>query len=352
MIWAPTDVPIVENCPFWTGFRRPFPVGIDTSLRRGPLLLSLAALLWAASARAETSATTPEQGYEGGEVQHPRLLGMAGAQTALGTSTNALFSNPANLVLARVYHFEGLAALGPEARRQSYGGAIVDSSTNRLGGGLGGVWSMMDPDGIRRTWTDLRVALAYPLGDMLAIGLTGRYIRVSQAVSRGPLGASFASDGTRGDPIFARFTFDAGATLSPTEGLRIGLVGKNLTYPENGFAPTQLSLGVGYAAKVFSVEADGLVDFNTFGRPRARGMIGGEVLIADRFPVRLGYRYDDGLRAHAITGGLGYVDRRWSFEIGARRDVAAAHPATTVGAGIRYFYDGQSAADEPDPAGM
>ena len=86
-------------------------------------------------AYADPSTTSIEQGYELGEVQHPRVVGMGGAVQAFGGSTTAIFANPANLTLLRVYHLEGLAALSPESRRQSYGGAIADSSTSRLAGG-------------------------------------------------------------------------------------------------------------------------------------------------------------------------------------------------------------------------
>src|SRR5262249_20976213 len=151
-----------------------------------------------------------------------------------------------NLPLARVYHFEGLAAFSPEARRQTYGGAVADSSTSRFAGAFGGTWNLMDPDGIKRQWTDLRVGLAYPLGDHFSLGIAGRYLRTQQAISSGPFGASSASDGTHSDPIFNTFTFDAGATATVTDGLRFGLVGKNLTNPGSGFAPTTLALGGGY----------------------------------------------------------------------------------------------------------
>src|SRR5512140_2791309 len=76
-------------------------------------------LLVGRTAHADRATTSPEQGYDLGEIQNPRSIAFGGAQTALGVSTIAVYENPANLPLARVYHFEGLAALSPEARRQS-----------------------------------------------------------------------------------------------------------------------------------------------------------------------------------------------------------------------------------------
>ena len=315
--------------------------------------MATGAALTTTAARADRSTTSPEQGYDLGDIQGPRSLAFGGAQSALGTSTTAIYDNPANLALSRVYHFEAIGAISPEARRQSYGGAVVDSNTSRLAGGFGGTWNMMDPDGIHRTWTDLRLTLAYMLGDKISAGLTGRYMRGSQSVAAGPLGQSLASDGTNGSPIINQFTFDAGATVMPTNNVRIGLVGQNLTNPGTSFLPTTLKGGVGYFNETFSVEADGLADFTTWSRVRGRLMVGGELFLANHFPIRLGYRYDDGMRTHAVSAGLGYIDRKWSFEVSARRDVVGDNPSTVIAAGIRYFYEssGGTPADDTDAIG-
>jgi hypothetical protein len=303
----------------------------------------------AGPAWADPSSTSPEQGYDLGQIQTPRSVAMGGAQTALGNSTIALFENPANLPLSRVYHFEALAAIAPEPRRQSYGGAVADSATNRLAGGFGGTWNQLDPDGIHRTWTDLRLTLAYPFADRFSIGATGRYLRVSQGTATGPFGSSFASDGTSGDPIVNNFTFDLGATLIPANGFYLGAVGHNLTNPGTGLAPTTLTGGIGYSQETFSLEGDVLADFTTYTKVRPRIMIGGELFASNRFPIRLGYRYDDGTHAHAVSGGLGYVDKKFSFEISVRRDVVADHPMTLFSAGLRYFYESaKMSVDEPD----
>ena len=234
-----------------------------------------------------------------------------------------------NAQLYRVYHLEGIATLSPEARRQSYGGAVVDSSTSRFAGGFGGTWSQMDTDGIRRQWTDLRLALAYPISDRVRLGITGRYLRANQGTTRGPLGASLASDGTPGEPLVNQFTFDAGAAVSLTQELRVAVSGRNLTAPGNGLMPLVVAGGPGWSNQTLTVEANGLVDFTTFGSARMRTMVGGgEFLVADHFPIRAGYRYDDGMKTHAVGAGIGYVDRRFGVELWGRRDVVADNPST------------------------
>ncbi|MBX3264399.1 MAG: hypothetical protein KIS78_18765 [Labilithrix sp.] len=306
-------------------------------------LVALTGLATSATARAEPSSTSIEQGFELGEVQHPRSVALAGAQQVWGGSTTAVFVNPANLSLYRVYHLEALAAFSPEAGRQSYGGAVVDSSTSRLAGGFGGTWSQMDPDGIRRQWTDLRLTLAYPLGDRFHLGATGRYMRVNQGTARGPFGASLASDGTSSEPIVNEFTFDAGAAVAITEQLRFAVSGRNLTAPGTSLLPVAVAGGLGWSNQTVSAEANTLVDFTTFGSARMRMMAGAEILLADRIPLRAGYRYDAGLKTHAVGLGAGYVDRRFSIEVGGRRDVAADHPSTMISVGLRIFIDSSGA---------
>jgi hypothetical protein len=296
--------------------------------------------------------TSPQLGYDQGETPSVRALGMGGALNALGVSTAALSLNPANMPLARVYHFEAFGAFSPEAKRQTYGLAVVDSILNssRVAGGVEGSWSEMDPDVLHRTWTDLRAGLGLPLGDHVAVGATGRWLRIDQAVAAGPFGHSLASGGTNGAPLVNMFTFDAGATAAIGESLRIGIVGHNLTNPGTSFAPTTGALGIGYGTHDFALEADGLLDFTTFGSVRGRLMAGGEVFLADRYAVRAGWRYDAGTRVNTPSIGLGYIDPRWSVEIGVRRDLVSDHGSTFGMLSLRYFYDATGATTPADQA--
>jgi hypothetical protein len=297
--------------------------------------------------------TTPEQAYDLGEIPSARAVGMGGALSALGVSTPALYLNPANMPLARVYHLEALAAASPEAQRQTYGLAIVDSvlSGSRLAGGVGGTWSLLDPSGLHRQWTDVRAALALPLGDYFAFGVTGRWLQVDQSVAAGPLHQSLASDGTPNGGVFGAVTFDAGATAALGDGLRIGLVGHNLTNPGTALAPTTGALGIGYATQTWALEADGLLDFTTYRTVQGRVMGGGELFVADHYALRVGWRYDTGTALHTPSLGFGYVDPRYSIEAAVRRDLVGDHGATYGVLSLRYFYDATGSstpADQPD----
>ncbi len=295
---------------------------------------------FATTALASPSITSLEQGYALGAIQNARSVAMSGAEAALGISTTALFSNPANMAIARVYHAEASAGYSPEARRQSYSGAIVDSMSSRMAGGIGGAWNLLDPDGVKRRWIDGRAGLAFALGDMVAIGAAGRFVWLEQSTGTGPFGPSLAADGLPGRPILTRFTFDAGMTISPTPSLRIAGVGHNLTNSKLGMLPMSAGGGIGFTSSQVNLEANVLADFATWGKPKALLMAGGEVFLGGHFPLRAGYRYDDGGKIHSLSAGLGYVDRVWGIEVGARRDIVAKAPMTILSLSIRYFYDG------------
>jgi opacity protein-like surface antigen len=303
------------------------------------LLLCLGILLSSQRAYADKSTLPPEVGYNYQEIETPRITATNGATRALSSSTEALFDNPANMSAARVYHLTALAQIWPESGRQSYGAAAVDSvgSSARVAGGLGATYNTQDTDGINRKWTDVRFALSYPFSDKFYLGLAGRYLTLSQN-GLGPLGSSAASSGLAGKHIVQGFSFDAGATIKPTEGLSLAIVGTNLNNPGNGFQPMGLGGGIGFGQDSFSLEADIAADFTTWDRTTARAMAGGEVLLGDHFPVRAGYRYDDGAKSHSVSGGVGYVDTTYGAEIAFRR-VVSGDPVTAIVFGFSYHLD-------------
>jgi hypothetical protein len=303
-------------------------------------------------ALADPMSTSPEQAYDMGQVPQARAVGMGDALNAIGVGTPALYMNPANMAMARVYHLEAFGAYSPEAQRDTFGLSIVDSVINaqHVAGGLGGTWNEMDPDGLHRIWTDVRAAVAFPLGDYVALGVAGRYLHVDQHTAVGPLGPSTASDGTSSGAVFNQLTFDVGATVALGD-FRIGAVGHNLTNPSTALAPTTAALGLGYASGIFALEADGLLDFTTWGSTTERVMGGGELFLGGHYALRLGWRYDTGTTLNSPSLGVGYIDPRWSVELSGRRDITSSHAATLGVLSLKYFYDAagtSSHIDEPD----
>lgn len=299
-------------------------------------------------ALAEASSLDPTIGWNYGEIETPRSAAMGGALRAYSNSVAALFINPANMASSRIYHLGALAQIWPEANRQSYGAGAVDSivSSTRLAGGFGGVWTLQDPDGIDRQATDLRFALAMPFSDQFALGVGGRYLWAKQD-GLGPLGQSLASGGSEGENVVRGFAFDAGATLKPTDFFAISLVGNNLNNPGHGFQPTSMGGGVGVGTKDLTLEVDVVSDFTTWDETKVRAMGGLELLLADHYAVRGGYRYDDGAKSHAVSLGAGYIDRAFAAEAAVRR-VVSDPGVTAIFFGFTYHLESTGLTPSPD----
>lgn len=295
------------------------------------VLAFLAVLAVTPRAQAEASGLPPEIGYNAGETDTPRSLATGGAMRAQGIGTTALFFNPANMAASHLYHITALAQIYPEAGRQSYGGSIVDSvvSSSGLAGGVGGTWNLQDPDGVAREWMDLRGGFAIPVGKMFFVGAGGRVFSLTQN-GGGPLGMSPVTGGLPGGIIVNTFSLDLGATFKPIPELSIALTGHNLTNPGTAFLPLMAGVGIGYGRSEFSVDVDALIDTTTYERTTARIMAGAEFLAIRVLSLRAGYRYEEGLDLHSLSGGVAYVDPRFSIDAAFRRTVSGPESTALV----------------------
>ncbi len=302
----------------------------------------LATLSICGVANAEPSTLPPELGYDMGFMETPRSLAIGGATRAVSNSIEALYLNPASMATARVYHFGAMAQIWPQAKRQTYGAAAVDSLINaqHIAGGISANWSAQDSDGINRDSFDLRFGLAAPLSDRFFLGGTMHYLTLRQDgyPREDGLEPSVASGGLDGSPIVQQITFDAGVTIKPTDELSVAAVGTGLTDPGHGFLPFTFGGGAGFSTEDFSIEVDALGDFTTYDRTKMRVMGGGELLLADSFPVRGGYRWDEGTSTQAVSGGLGYVSPQFAVEASVRGVVAGPQSLTVV-FGFRYHLE-------------
>jgi opacity protein-like surface antigen len=302
------------------------------------LLLSA---LYVRPALAEPSKLPPELGYNYGEIETPRTAAVGGALRAFSNSVEALYTNPANMAATRIYHLGGNVQFWPQADRQTYAAAVVDSVVSRasLAGGIGVAYTRQDPDGLDRTALDVRLALAFPFSEQFLLGGTAKYNAIRENGAPGnlqlPIGATSA--GLPGDSIVRGFTFSGGLTLKPADGLAFSIVGDNLTDPGHGFLPLTLGGGAGYGTDDFSVEADVVSDFTTYEKTKMRAMGGFEFLAGDNYPLRLGYRYDQGLNDHGISAGVGYTSREFAFDLSMRQMIKPA--CTAIFVGFKYHFE-------------
>jgi hypothetical protein len=296
---------------------------------------------------AEPSKLAPEVGYNYDQIETGRTAAKSDADRALSSSVAALFQNPANMATSRVYHAAALVQIWPEASRQSYGVAAVDSvgSSSRLAGGLGATWTRQDPDGVDRTASDLRFAFAYPLSDKLFAGAGGRFLWLSEN-GAGPLGPSYAASGLSNDKIVKNFAFDVGLTLKPGGGLSLALVGNNWNGADTGFQPLTLGGGIGFVRDKFGIEGDVVSDLMTWDKNKLRAMGALELLLGEHAVVRGGYRFDQGANSHSASLGLGYIDTSFSADLGVRR-VLAGDIATAIVMSITYHVESTGLTPTP-----
>lgn len=265
--------------------------------------------------------------------QGARGLAMGGALRAAAISTPSLYVNPAALALGRLYHLEAAYQYDGAVQGHLANAAVVDS-TNKVAGGLGATYAVSDPDHADRTAYDLRLGMAVPIAQGFSIGGTLKYLHLDQAGTPA-LGGATAADND--DPLLDDFTFDAGALLKLGEVISLGAAGYNLTNLGTPEAPLEVGFGAALSlGEVAVVDADVILDLSTYDRAVARYGIGGEYFAANRYPIRLGYAIDPRESRQFLSGGVGYVDQRFSAELGLRQQIVGGDD-TTVAFGVKFF---------------
>ena len=264
-----------------------------------------------------------EQTYE-----TARGLGMGLGARASAQGTSALSYNTANLGLGQLYHIETMASFIPGDRAWAYGGAIVDSMTSKVAAGLSFHGFHGSGDRALRGY-DGRLGLGIALSDKIGIGIAGRYMSLRSR-----------RENAAGESIGAgvkAFTLDAAIRVSPFTGFHIAALGSNLIPTDSPLAPMLLggSASYGYEA-VFAVAVDVMVDLKTFAEPELLIGVGVEYLAGESFPLRVGYRRDQGRSLHQVTAAVGYVDPRFGIDMALRQDVGAVDNDTQLLLNLRY----------------
>jgi hypothetical protein len=286
-----------------------------------PLLGLLVLLAHAPTARADLT-------YQG-----PRGLAMGGALRAAAISTPSLYVNPAAMALGRLYHLEAAYQYDGAVQGHLANASIVDS-TNKIAGGLGATYGVSDPDHADRTAYDLRLGMAVPIANGFSIGGTFKYLHLDQEGIPETGGAEAAAND---DPLLDDFTFDAGALLKLGSILSLGVAGYNLTNLGTPEAPLEIGFGVALSlGDVAVVDADAVLDLTTYDKAIARYAVGAEYFAANRYPIRLGYAIDPREETQFVSGGLGYVDQRFSAELGLRQQIVGGGD-TSLALSVKFF---------------
>jgi hypothetical protein len=256
-----------------------------------------------------------------------RGMGLGTGMRATAVSTSALAYSPGALAMGNLYHIEGNIDYIGVGDAVALGGGVVDSSTSKLGAGIG-LRGFLSGDG-GYDGLDGRLGLGLSLSEAFALGLAGRYITLSTEQTVG--------DETESYTLAQGFTLDASLRVIPTEGLQIDIAALNFVDLEHAEVPVTIASGLAFSvAENFSLGADLLVDLSTFDDPAL--IVGGglEFLVGNSVPLRGGYRGDLARETHGITAGVGYIDAQIGFDIGLRQNVAG-DKETRVMAAMRYF---------------
>lgn len=262
------------------------------------LLLPLFVLL---TGRAEAQSYAPSE-----------LVGLSSARAALGTDGSALYANPAGLAGSRKY----LARLeyGDDIRGEDrrFHVSITDGQTGPVAGGLavtygvarprGSVPDSLAPANLRLRGFRVDGALAIRAGDRVRLGVAGRGYLFNLKNGDEVLG-----DGPR------RFSIDVGLQAQLSNLVYLGLVGRNLTRPDDPEIPLQAGGGLGVRTAMLELEADLLYDDFT---ENVLFLTGTAVKLAEVFTIRLGTEYDAGQGEFGMGFGGGAQIGRLGIEAG------------------------------------
>jgi len=264
-----------------------------------------------------------------------RPLGMGGGGNASAASTSALYTNPAGMMVLRLYHVELMYQYGSEMSSHLGGAAVVDSVTSPyVGAGLGFAYKGTASSPTDHDQFDVRLGIAGAFTDWFMVGVNGKYMHATHG-GLGPSGRPAL--GSSGDAVLNTFSMDAGLLLRPVKFIGVGIAGYNLTNTGSAFAPIELAPAVAFfVADMFTGEFEFIVDFTSHSEEAFEYHAGLELFLADVVPLRAGYFFKDWDESHNVTAGIGYVSRQFGIEFGLSQRVTGPKD-TTAGLGVRIF---------------
>jgi hypothetical protein len=259
--------------------------------------VSMPVLLGAAVAFAQAAPTAPDLR----DVMSARNHGMGGAFESLGYGAEVILGNPAALTLYKRYQVEGNGGWDP-GLGYGYGSIAVADSTTLVAAGIS--YQFCTFGGEERRWAHTTtLALAYPLAEFLHLGVAVRYNVL--------IGASNTNS----------VTMNAGLVVRPADWLSVGISGHNLISVSNADLPRYFVVSV---SGLFFEQVTPVLDlWADFNEPTARFDIRGGVewLVAQSFPLRLGYQYDGITQKQYLGGGIGYFVEGSGVDLAYRQEV-------------------------------
>jgi hypothetical protein len=263
-----------------------------------------------------------------------RALGTGGAMRAAATGDSGPMLNPSGISLIHSYSAESAYEYGSRDSTHDVRVSLVDStSALNLGGGLFYTYHKASPAGSSQSGQLGGASLSFPLGDVVFLGATAKYM-------------DFSTEGNGCTLTKKGFTFDAGVTVRPMQSLSLAVVGYNLTNPGVSFAPQALGGGVslspfpGLLLLLDSVLERGYKDPTAPQNPspsKAYYMMGGGEFLAKTMAVRLGGGRDGLNKNGYLSCGLSFASTAGALDASLRQDVSGDRKGTFVGVAARLF---------------
>ncbi len=256
------------------------------------LVLALAIAAVGGVARAEEGPMPPTPT----NFVYARSLGMAAYRATTG-SNDAIFWNPAALAAQKAYivDLSGIMfRVGDETDGTMFGGSVVDSASTKVAAGFSYNYVTTLGYSTRGAFGGmLNMALAFPVGDNLYLGVTGTYLNL------------YADAGT-----VNAMTLTASAMLKIDKWFLASFTGYNLI---NTYHPDVLPIGMAVGLAVgpgdtFHVLADWSRMYGSDGVHSDTWALGAEVFLWEFAAVRGGWLYDAGNNSQnwCVGAGVGY----------------------------------------------
>ena len=280
------------------------------------------------------------------QVVPNRVLGMAGAGRGAASGTAGPTLNPSGISLVRSYVVEGAYQYLSDQQGHLAHVAIADStSASNVGGGLTYTYATAAPEGTiadadgaqKLSRHEVGLSLSFPFNDHIAIGVTGRYLRMARefAAGGGTLPAGVTEENTSG------VTFDAGLTIRPLDRISLGFCGYGLRDMKNAQAPFGFGGGVAVVPlPELLLVADTVVDLRSYvpeGKKAVTFAGGAEYTMVSRFALRGGGGRDGLRRAGFGTLGVSALSESGALDLGGRLDFGQGEKTWVFGVSLRLF---------------
>ena len=240
---------------------------------------------------------------------------LSGATRSAAVGPTALEYNPAAMHQVMQYAVDTSYYYNAPSSAHGFTAAIVDSKTNQaLAAGFSYTFMMDQSINGDQTLSDRT-------GHVVRGGLASGYRTEGISVHLGGSITYFDSDLSGADREKS-VTMDAGLLLVVNNMFRLAVVGHNLIEADSADLPRRLGLGTSIFMNSFLLCFDAVLDFETLDSTKALYKAGAEYSIAEQFPIRIGYQYDDLVQEQYISGGVGVVTPSVGFEFGFRQNLA------------------------------